>query len=39
MEVICGVMFHQDVMERDFWTDIFQQTVTENDRRHYFKKV
>ncbi|MCO3302418.1 helix-turn-helix transcriptional regulator [Pseudomonas aeruginosa] len=39
MEVICGVMFHQDVMERDFWTEIFQQTVTENDRRHYFKKV
>lgn len=37
MQVICGVMFHQDTGAADFWLSIYNQTVCENDRRAYFK--
>lgn len=36
MAVICGVMFHQDPAEAEFWQSVYEQTVRENDRRRYF---
>ncbi|EGD06468.1 helix-turn-helix transcriptional regulator [Pseudomonas sp. TJI-51] len=36
MAVICGVMYHQDPAEAEFWLSVYEQTVRENDRRQYF---
>ncbi len=32
----CGVMYHQDPAEAEFWKSVYEQTVKENDRRRYF---
>lgn len=39
MAVICGVMYHQDPAEAEFWLSVYEQTVRENDRRRYFPEA
>lgn len=39
MAVICGVMYHQDPAEAEFWLSVYEQTVRENDRRQYFPEA
>lgn len=39
MAIICGVMFHQDPAEAEFWQSVYEQTVRENDRRQYFAET
>ncbi|HHZ9383759.1 TPA: hypothetical protein ACWMJU_006656 [Pseudomonas aeruginosa] len=39
MAIICGVMFHQDPAEAEFWQSVYEQTVRDNDRRQYFPET